>query len=113
MGCCANKSASQPESVVETSPCLVPLQRYKASESAPLRVLCVDGGGSKGIGAAKMISMMEQSLGKPLYELYDFVIGSSIGGIVLAGCLVGDFTYDEFEHKFSVHMAKFSQGQSQ
>lgn len=80
--------------------------------TSPLRILCIDGGGSKGIGVAKMLSMMEDSMQKPLHELYDFVIGSSIGAIVLVGTLVCRYKYEMLEEKFAMHMARFSKGQS-
>jgi len=78
----------------------------------PVRILCLDGGGGKGIGIAKVLESMEKSLGRPLSDLYDFVIGSSIGAIVLAGYLNCGFSFEDFEHNFSVNFSRFAKDQS-
>lgn len=47
----------------------------------PIRVLAIDGGGIRGIIAATVLERMEHDL-KPISELFDVVIGTSIGGII-------------------------------
>ena len=51
------------------------------------RVLCLDGGGIRGLIQLEMLSQLEKATGKRVTELFDFIIGTSIGGIG-ALCLV-------------------------
>jgi len=48
----------------------------------PLRCLCLDGGGSKGLVAIEVLIEVEDRLGKPLYEAFDIICGTSTGGIL-------------------------------
>jgi len=94
---------------VPRAPCPSSAQGYGGR---PIRILSIDGGGSKGIGVFKALDQIESSLGRPLHELYDYFIGSSIGGAVLLGKLVGGFSFDEFSARLVPAMAEFSRGQS-
>lgn len=47
-----------------------------------IRILQLDSGGSKGIAQATALKEMEKELGVPLYELFDLIIGSSVGAIL-------------------------------
>ena len=44
--------------------------------------LTIDGGGILGIGAAKALMEFEKRSGKPIIEQFDFIAGTSTGGIV-------------------------------
>lgn len=44
--------------------------------------LTIDGGGIKGIGPAKALMLFEQESGKPIIEQFDFIAGTSTGGII-------------------------------
>ena len=49
--------------------------------SAPLRILCIDGGGIKGLVPAVVIQRLEEICGnRPVHELFDLVCGTSTGG---------------------------------
>lgn len=52
----------------------------RPEQEAPLRVLCLDGGGMKGRNLLVMIRELERVAGKPVSELFDVVCGTSIGG---------------------------------
>ena len=45
-------------------------------------ILSLDGGGMRGFPAAWIISYLEERAGKPSYELFDRIAGTSIGGIM-------------------------------
>ncbi|ACZ49501.1 patatin family protein [Anaplasma centrale str. Israel] len=45
-------------------------------------VLSVDGGGIRGIVAAKILCEVEKRLGKPAGEIFDLFVGSSVGSII-------------------------------
>ena len=49
------------------------------SHQRPLRILCVDGGGSKGTAAATILQAIERVSGQPLHEMFDLIVGTSIG----------------------------------
>ena len=46
------------------------------------RVLCLDGGGIKGLILIEMLMVIEQITGKRIRELFDWIIGTSTGGIL-------------------------------
>ena len=53
------------------------------------RILAIDGGGIRGIIPAWWLARLEERLGNPLYEHFDFVAGTSTGSIVAAGIAAG------------------------
>ncbi|KAJ1460922.1 acyl transferase/acyl hydrolase/lysophospholipase [Pelagophyceae sp. CCMP2097] len=46
----------------------------------PLRVLCLDGGGTKGRNLLVTVRELERRTGRPVADLFDVVCGTSIGG---------------------------------
>lgn len=52
--------------------------------SAKTIILAIDGGGIKGVIPATLIQHIESALGKPSYQLYDIIGGTSTGGIISA-----------------------------
>ena len=52
-------------------------------------ILAIDGGGMRGIIPVKMLAYLEQQTGKPAYELFDMVAGTSTGAIIAAGLGLG------------------------
>ena len=51
------------------------------------RILSIDGGGVRGIIPARILQKIEEKTGKPIHELFDLVIGNSIGGLVALALL--------------------------
>lgn len=49
------------------------------------RVLCLDGGGTRGIMEAVILKYVEERTGKRIYELFDIVVCTSTGTIIGAG----------------------------
>lgn len=49
------------------------------------KVLCIDGGGIRGIIPAMILAEIEERTGKPISELFDFMAGTSTGGILSLG----------------------------
>ena len=48
----------------------------------PLQVLCLDGGGLKGLFSAAVLEQLEGDLGVRLVEHFDPVAGTSTGGLI-------------------------------
>ena len=53
--------------------------------------LAVDGGGIKGVVASRAISILEDHLQKPSYEVFKLLAGTSTGAIISAGIATGLF----------------------
>lgn len=47
-----------------------------------VRVLCIDGGGIRGLIPALVLAELEERTGKRVIEMFDFVAGTSTGGIL-------------------------------
>lgn len=47
-----------------------------------IRVLCIDGGGTRGIISARILQAFEEKSGKPIHQLFDIIVGTSTGGIL-------------------------------
>ena len=47
----------------------------------PIRVLSIDGGGIRGIIPARVLAELEAIAGQPICQLFDVIVGTSIGGI--------------------------------
>ena len=53
-------------------------------------VLCIDGGGVRGVIPARLLQEIEERTGKPVAELFDLVAGTSTGAILAAGVTAPD-----------------------
>lgn len=50
-----------------------------------MKVLCVDGGGIRGLIPALVLAEIEDRCGRPAAELFDLIAGTSTGGIIACG----------------------------
>lgn len=46
------------------------------------RILVLDGGAARGIICTAFLKELEIKIGKPLYEVFDLIVGTSVGGII-------------------------------
>lgn len=53
------------------------------------RILSIDGGGIRGIVAARMLERVERQLNQPLREYFDLITGTSTGALIAAGLMTG------------------------
>jgi patatin-like phospholipase/acyl hydrolase len=53
------------------------------------RVLCIDGGGIKGVFPASFLATIEDSLAAPIAQYFDLIVGTSTGGIIALGLGLG------------------------
>src|SRR5258708_30911282 len=60
------------------------LQAFKNLAIDPQRraILCLDGGGMRGILTIQLLKKLEEIAGIPCYELFDIVAGTSTGAII-------------------------------
>jgi uncharacterized protein len=62
-------------------------------------ILCLDGGGMRGILTIQLLKKLEEVAGIPCYELFDMVAGTSTGGII-AGLITMGYTAEKIEEKY-------------
>ena len=62
-------------------------------------ILCLDGGGMRGILTIQLLKKFEEIAGIPCYELFDMVAGTSTGGII-AGLITSGFNAAEIEKMY-------------
>ena len=49
-----------------------------------MRVLAIDGGGIRGLIPALVLAELEDRSGRPVFELFDLMAGTSTGGIIVS-----------------------------
>jgi uncharacterized protein len=54
-----------------------------------VKILSIDGGGIRGIFAARYLAKIEQDLGSPINESFDLITGTSTGGIIAIATSLG------------------------
>jgi len=69
----------------------------------PCRVLSLDGGGAKGFYTLGVLKEMEALLGRPLYQCFDLIFGTSTGGIIAALLALG-YQVDDIHGLYKEHV---------
>ena len=72
-----------------TSDVITALQNLKSTPPKHHRILCLDGGGMKGLIQIEVLLQIEKSTGRRITELFDWIVGTSTGGIVALGLVYG------------------------
>lgn len=55
----------------------------------PFQILCLSGGGYRGLYTATLLEELEKEAQNPLAEVFDLIAGTSIGGILAIGLAAG------------------------
>jgi predicted acylesterase/phospholipase RssA len=71
----------------------------------PLKVLCLDGGGSKVMYTLGVLSELEKALGLPLHTHFDLIFGTSTGAIITAMLGLG-YSVAEVREKYEILVPK-------
>ena len=53
------------------------------------RILCLDGGGIKGLNQIEILRQIEVTTGKNIVDLFDWIVGTSTGGIIALALVYG------------------------
>ena len=70
-----------------------------------LRILSLDGGGSKGLYTLGVLREIEGMLKCPLYKCFDLVFGTSTGAIIAALIALG-YEVDDIHNLYKAHVPK-------
>lgn len=57
------------------------------------RILCLDGGGLKGLILIEVLIHIEKLTGRKIVDLFDWIVGSSTGGIIALALVYGMFIF--------------------
>src|SRR5437868_10696626 len=60
------------------------------SPPKPLRILSLDGGGAKGFYTLGILDELEKNSGRPIWQSFDLIFGTSTGAIIAALLARGD-----------------------
>jgi predicted acylesterase/phospholipase RssA len=69
----------------------------------PCRVLSLDGGGAKGFYTLGVLKEIEAMVGRPLWECFDLIFGTSTGGIIAALLALG-YSVDDILTVYKEHV---------
>lgn len=78
-----------PSSLVAPNGAAAPVPSGDAAGRATFRILSIDGGGIRGVFAAKALADLEEATARPLRRCFDLVCGTSTGGIIALGLALG------------------------
>jgi uncharacterized protein len=70
--------------MLSTNP-FVSVPQAPISRNRPFRVLCLSGGGFRGLYTARVLEMLEAQLGTRLAQHFDLLCGTSVGGLLALG----------------------------
>ena len=70
---------------------------YQPCFQRGIRILCLDGGGMRGIVALEVLRELEAATGRRIHELFDFICGVSTGAIIASFLGFHKKTIDEIE----------------
>ena len=73
----------------EAVPLALQLNEMEKFKRAGSRILCLDGGGMRGLIQLEVLSQLEKKTGRKITELFDWIIGTSTGGIIALGLVYG------------------------
>src|SRR4051794_41031513 len=72
-----------------TNPQLWGPLRSRYEETRPRKMLALDGGGIRGVMTLGILKSIEEKVGRPLCDYFDYIAGTSTGAIIAAGLARG------------------------
>ena len=83
-------SVSVPLSPDEAMSLAMQMRELRIYRNTGSRILSLDGGGMRGLIQIEILSQIERATGRKITELFDWIIGSSTGGIVALALVYGE-----------------------
>ena len=69
----------------------IQMKELKHLRDAGSRILFLDGGGMKGLVQIEILSQLEKETGRKITELFDWIVGTSTGGIIALALVHGKY----------------------
>ena len=63
------------------------------------RILCLDGGGVRGLVQIEILRQIEKRTGKKITDLFDWIVGTSTGGIIALALVYGELEPHHYIYK--------------
>jgi len=82
-------------------------QKLKMLRKAGDRILCLDGGGMKGLMQAEILAQIQAATGRKITEMFDWIIGTSIGGVIALAMVHGKCSSVKERPTFSSMLSPF------
>jgi len=82
--------------------CILGLHDMRPFKTRGLRILSMDGGGTRGVVIVEVLRAIERITGRRIYELFDLIGGTSTGGLVACGLGVRHFPLDQCDYIYKV-----------
>ena len=80
--------------------CCTPIDSFLSTSSLPRvvylpfppgdKVLCLDGGGIRGLVQLEILKAIEELTHRRIVDLFDWIVGTSTGGILVLGMVYGE-----------------------
>ena len=70
----------------------VQMKEMRMLREAGSRILFLDGGGMRGLIQIEILSQLEEQTGRSITELFDWIVGTSTGGVVALALIYGEQT---------------------
>ena len=83
-------SRSFPQFPNEAMSLAIQMKELRMYTKAGSRILVLDGGGMRGLVQIEILSQIEEATGRRITELFDWIIGTSTGGIVALALVYGE-----------------------
>ena len=83
---------SVPRTILDQMLYVASMEKLAEKKRTPLvggRLLCLDGGGIRGLVLVQTLLEVESILGKPIVDYFDWIAGTSTGGILALGLAAG------------------------
>ena len=75
----------------DAGPLMEKLKKLRICRKAGSRILSLDGGGMRGLIEIEILSQIEEATGRKITELFDWIVGSSAGGILALAMVYGNY----------------------
>ena len=70
----------------------IQMKELKMLRDAGSRMLFLDGGGMRGLIQIEILSQLEEQTGRRITELFDWIVGTSTGGIIALALVYGEYS---------------------
>ena len=71
-------------------------QKLKMLRKAGGRILCLDGGGMRGLIQVEILAQIQVATGRKITEIFDWIIGTSIGGLIALALVYGELPSEKY-----------------